>query len=238
VVFAPLTFGCACLWVGSSQDFWTLGWHMWVLVLHLCSSFACRLTLTLPTGLGIVLAQKLLVYSMSNLNDVNYLEWSVLSHNVRGINSSVKWNTIRCSIRDFGCDVICLQETKKDFFDSVYLKNFCPSQFDSFAFVPSKGNSGGSVIIWQSSKLSGNVIFQNDYAQSVEVTSNLSACSWIITNVYAPCTPQGKLDFLNWVYNISMPSDKLWLLVGDFNLIHRPEDRNKPRGDIVTEPPK
>jgi hypothetical protein len=94
------------------------------------------------------------------------------------------------------------------------------------------GNSGGSVIIWKSSKLSGNVIFQNDYAQSVEFTSNLSACSWIITNVYAPCTPQGKIDFLNWLHNISMPSDKLWLLVGDFNLIRRSEDRNKAGGDI------
>jgi endonuclease/exonuclease/phosphatase family metal-dependent hydrolase len=29
-----------------------------------------------------------------------------------------------------------------------------------------------------------------------------------------------------------MPSDKLWLLVGDFNLIRRPEDRNKAGGDI------
>jgi hypothetical protein len=178
------------------------------------------------------MAQKLLVYSMSNLNDVNYLEWSVLSHNVRGINSTTKWNAIRCSIRDVGCDVICLQETKKEFFDSAYLKNFCPSQFDSFAFVPSVGNSGGSVIIWKSSKLSGNVIFQNNYAQSVEFTSNLSACSWIITNVYAPCTPHGKIDFLNWLHNISMPSDKLWLLVGDFNLIRRPEDRNRIGGDI------
>jgi hypothetical protein len=91
---------------------------------------------------------------------------------------------------------------------------------------------GGSVIIWQSSKLSGNVIFQNEYAQSVEFTSNLSICSWIITNVYAPCTPQGKLDFLNWLSNISMSSDKLWLLVGDFNVIRRNEDRNKPGGDI------
>jgi hypothetical protein len=29
-----------------------------------------------------------------------------------------------------------------------------------------------------------------------------------------------------------MPSDKLWLLVGDFNLIHRPEDMNRIGGDI------
>jgi exonuclease III len=114
-------------------------------------------------------------------------------HNVRGINSTAKWNAIRCSIRDAGCEVICLQETKKEFFDSAYLKNFCPAHFDSFAFVPSMGNSGGSVIIWKSSRLSGNVIFQNNYTQSVEFTSNLSACSWIITNVYAPCTPMGKL---------------------------------------------
>jgi hypothetical protein len=28
------------------------------------------------------------------------------------------------------------------------------------------------------------------------------------------------------------PSDKLWLIVGDFNLIRRQEDRNKPGGDI------
>jgi hypothetical protein len=97
-----------------------------VLVFHFYSSFVGRLTLILRTGLGIVLAQKLLVYSMSNLNDGNYLEWSVLSHNVRGINSSVKWNVIRCSIRDSGCDVICLQETKKDIFDLAYLKNFAP----------------------------------------------------------------------------------------------------------------
>jgi hypothetical protein len=89
------------------------------------------------------------------------------------------------------------------------------------------GNSGGSIIIWKSTKLVGNVIFQNDYAQSVEFFSNLSNCYWIITNIYAPCIPQGKIDFLNWFSNINMPSDKLWLIVGDFNLIRRKEDRNK-----------
>jgi exonuclease III len=178
--------------------------------------------------------QKRLVYSMSNPISVNFMEWSVLSHNVRGINSTAKWNAIRCSIRDAGCEVVCLQETKKEFFDSTFLKNFCPAPFDSFAFVPSMGNSGGSVIIWKSSRLTGNVIFQNNYAQSVEFTSNLSACSWIITNVYAPCTHHGKIDFLNWLHNISMPPDKLWLLVGDFNLIRRPEDRNIIGGGILT----
>jgi hypothetical protein len=42
----------------------------------------------------------------------------------------------------------------------------------------------------------------------------------------------GKIDFLNWFSNINMPSDKLWLIVGDFNLIRRPEDINIVGGDI------
>jgi hypothetical protein len=102
----------------------------------------------LPTqclGLGLFLAQNLQVYLMNNFNAVNYSEWSVLSHNVRGINSRVKWNDIRCAIRESGCDVICLQETKKKLIDTVYLKNFCPNHFDSFAYVPSVGNSGAQL---------------------------------------------------------------------------------------------
>jgi exonuclease III len=130
---------------------------------------------------------------MNNHNAVIYSEWSILSHNVRGINSNVKWNGIRCAIRESRCDVICLQETKKECFDVAGLKKFCPNSFDSFAFVPSVGNSGGSITVWNSSKLVGNVIFQNEYALSVEFFSNSSNDSWIITNIYVPCTPQGKL---------------------------------------------
>jgi hypothetical protein len=75
---------------------------------------------------GLLLTKNLQISLMNNPNSVNYSEWSVLSHNVRGINSSVKWNDIRCAIRESGCDVICLQETKKEFFDQAYLKNSVP----------------------------------------------------------------------------------------------------------------
>jgi hypothetical protein len=169
---------------------------------------------------------------MNSHSAVIFSEWSVLSYNVRGINSAVKGNGIRCAIRESRCDVICLQETKKECFDRADLKNFCPNSFDSFAFVPSVGNSGGSITVWNSSNLVCNVIYQNEYALSVEFFSNSSNESWIITNIYAPCTPHGKIEFINWFSNINMPSDKLWLIVGDFNLIRRPEDKNIAGGDL------
>jgi mRNA deadenylase 3'-5' endonuclease subunit Ccr4 len=65
--------------------------------------------------------------------------WNVLSWNIRGINSDKKWNAIRDHLSDSNCDVICLQETKRESFDLSYLRNFCPTSFDSFVFLPSAG---------------------------------------------------------------------------------------------------
>jgi hypothetical protein len=52
----------------------------------------------------------------------------------------------------------------------------------------------------------------------------------VITNVYATCTPEGKAEFLNCLHDVVMPDDTDWLLMGDFNLIKRPSDQNRPGG--------
>jgi exonuclease III len=181
-------------------------------------------------GLGFFSLTNQIIPTMNSYNSATFSDWSVLSFNVRGINSVVKGNGTRCAIRDSRCDIVCLQETKKEFFDRADLRKFCPNSLDTFAFVPSVGNSGGFITVWNSSKLVGTVIFQNDYALSVEFFANSSNESWIVTNIYAPCTPHGKIKFLNWFSNINMPSEKLWLIVGDFNLIRRPKNRNVAGG--------
>ena len=48
-----------------------------------------------------------------------------------------------------------------------------------------------------------------------------------------PCTPAGRHIFLQWLKNIQMPSEVNWLLEGDFNLIRKPENKNRPGGDIT-----
>jgi exonuclease III len=146
---------------------------------------------------------------MNSYNTATFSDWSVLSFNVRGINSVVKGNGIHCAIRDSRCEIVCLQETKKELFDRADLRKFCPNSLDVFTFVPSVGNSDGFITVWNSSKLVGTVIFQNDYALSVEFYANSSNESWIVTNIYAPCTQHGKIEFLNWFSNINMPSKKL-----------------------------
>jgi exonuclease III len=78
-------------------------------------------------------------------------KWFVLCWNIRGLNSKSKQLALRNVIDECGCDVICLQETKKDSFDMAFIKSCCPPCFDDFLYIPSNGASGGIIVIWKSS---------------------------------------------------------------------------------------
>ena len=162
----------------------------------------------------------------------NIKSWKILCWNVRGINSVNKWDSIRDKIVESGYDIVCLQETKRETFDLQYIKNFCPPAFDAFEFLPSVGASGGLITIWKSAYFEGHLAFHNSFSLSVDFRSLHNNVEWLLTNIYGPCTDEGKLSFVDWLKNIAMPEEVDWLLVGDFNLMRSPANRNKPGGDI------
>jgi len=117
-------------------------------------------------------------------------------------------------------------------FNISYIRKFCPTNFDAFCFLPSVGASGGILVAWKSSVFTGFEIFQNKFALSVEFTLVHNNDPWILTSVYGPCDADGKETFMSWFENIQMPDDFDWLVVGDFNLYRKLEDRNRPGGDF------
>ena len=154
-------------------------------------------------------------------------DWKILNWNVRGVNSDKKWNSIREKIIESKSEIICLRKTKKRELWQQLHQKLLPPDFDAFQFLPSIGASGGILVAWKSAAFSGNLVFSNNFALSIEFTSKLSNDTWILTTFYAPCTLSGKIEFLEWFGEIDMPHDIDWLVVGDFNLIRRPKDRNK-----------
>lgn len=50
--------------------------------------------------------------------------------------------------------------------------------------------------------------------------------------MYGPCEHNDKAEFIDWFSNIHMPPDVDWIIMGDFNFIRDPNDRNKPGGDV------
>jgi len=167
------------------------------------------------------------------MNQTHNRAWKILSWNVRGINSSLKWNSVRNKVVESGCDILCLQETKKASFDMQSLKNICPASFDNFVCLPSVGASGGMLVAWKGVFFEGTLVFQNEFAMSLEFKSPHNGNYWLLTNIYALCTPDGKRDFCDWFKNIQMPDEQDWIIVGDFNLMRSPDNRNRPRGDVT-----
>jgi len=152
------------------------------------------------------------------MNQIGLRSWNVLSWNVRGINAPWKWNAIRNKVVESKCDIICFQETKKEGFDSRFLKNVCPNEFDAFDLLPSIGASGGILIAWKSSLFSGERLMINEFGITTQFTSLHDNKSWILTCVYGPCTTEGKHAFTTWMKSIHMPPDSAWIITGDFNL--------------------
>lgn len=158
-------------------------------------------------------------------------EHKILCWNITGLNAEGKWDSLRNKISKCNCDIISIQETKRSSFDLSYIHKFCPRSFDAFCFLPSVGASGGILVAWRSCFFSGLEIFQNNFTISVEFTSLLNNNTWILTSVYGPYDLVGKSTFMEWFENIQMSDDVHWLVVGDFNLIRKPEDRNRPGGN-------
>jgi hypothetical protein len=100
--------------------------------------------------------------------------WKVTCWNIRGINSDKKWNSIRDKIVESHCEIVCLQETKRQNFDAQFIRNFCPPSFDKFEFLPSMGASREIIIVWTSSLFQGNLIFQNKFSLLVEFNLSIT----------------------------------------------------------------
>ena len=157
--------------------------------------------------------------------------WRVMCWNVRGLNSDDRQRAVRNKVEESMASVVCLQETKMECIDSMTVRNFCPSRFDSFVFSPSVGASGGIVVLWNSSVLSGRLMEAKHFGIIVQFTSKHNNEVWTLVNVYGPCRGQARDDFVDWLYHLSIPDSANWLVLGDFNFIRSTENRNLPGGD-------
>ena len=158
--------------------------------------------------------------------------WNVLSWNIRGINDPLKWPHIRAKIVESDASFICIQETKRTSFDNTFIKGFAPKRFDQFAFVPSDGASGGLLTLWSSKAFAGQVVLQDFCGLVISFTSLQSTDSFILTNIYGPCTGIARDDFVAWLFHLSIDTESLWLLVGDFNFYRSVENRNRDGANL------
>ena len=145
--------------------------------------------------------------------------WSILDWNLRGINSQERCDEIKEKVDESNCGIMCFQETKREVFDHMFIRKFCPKRFNNFAYTPSVGSSGGIITIWNGNMFKGTVIDQSKYHVTVEFVCNFSGFKWSLSNIYGPAHNENKNEFLNWFMDIDSSAYPYWMIMGDFNLI-------------------
>src|SRR3954465_66464 len=111
-------------------------------------------------------------------------DWKVLCWNVRGLNSEDRQRSVRAKIEETQCSIICLQETKCNFFDQRAIRKFCPRRFDNFVYSPSSGASGGILVLWCSNMFTGTLVDIKPFGIIVSFISAHNASRWTLVNVY------------------------------------------------------
>ena len=135
-----------------------------------------------------------------------FKSWNVLCWNIRGMNADTKLLSLRQKIEESGCHVFYVQETKKQNFTIPDIKTFAPKRFDAFAFSPSRGASGGILVVWVSNVFLGTPGEINSFSVTVNFVSRQSSEAWTLTCIYGPCSGPERSDFVAWLKNFSFGS--------------------------------
>lgn len=123
-------------------------------------------------------------------------------------------------------DVLCIQETKREFID----KSLCQYMWGDgnviWEFVPSSNAAGGLLSIWNNESFDvdrrvagkGFILLEGTWTKE-----NKKVC---IINVYAPCDLQGKREQWDEIKHLKSSSHVgLWCILGDFNSIRYQHER-------------
>ena len=152
--------------------------------------------------------------------------FQILCWNVRGLNSAARCLAVHETIAATTCHIACLQETKLEAIDDSLARFLGAYKLNQFVYKPAQGTRGGILLLWDDRVVDMQNPEIGRYSITSIVTVRDTAASFILTSVYGPSRRVQKESFLRHLRQIKPTNDARWLLLGDFNLIHRARDKN------------
>lgn len=103
------------------------------------------------------------------------------------------------------------------------------AEFDQHIVLPAEGTRGGVSLCWRSSRFAASSIAVRGFSIKATFTAVGGGIPWTLTTVYGPHDAERKQAFLNELVDIHNSMAGPWVLIGDFNLITNPQDKNNSR---------
>ena len=125
-------------------------------------------------------------------------------------------------------DFLGLQETIKQTFTKTDLHNLCGGKNFYWIWSAARGRSGGILVGINQDNLEYIEHEIGMYYIRMLVKDKINDFTWNLIIVYGDAQPNGKAAFLAELARVCHDTTYPCLIGGDFNLIRKPEEKNKP----------
>ncbi|XP_071694772.1 uncharacterized protein [Rutidosis leptorrhynchoides] len=153
------------------------------------------------------------------------LRWPSAHPNSQGFGVDGKFGWVKNLCCNDRPDIAVFQETKCNIVEDRWVQSLWGS--DAFGFVQkeSVGNSGGMLIIWDSSRFKVNNAVGNSFFMAISGTWVGSGNGSMIVNVYGPHNDRDKKELWASLDNLLSGNDLPCVICGDFNEVRFSSDR-------------
>jgi hypothetical protein len=130
----------------------------------------------------------------------------------------------------FKPDLLCLQETKLASLNLRTIRSCLGRDYEvGYAVLPAEETRGGILLAVNNSSMRMSSPSLTNHTLSAQVLDIRKNQTWMVTAVYGPQGDLEKRLFLSELRAIKQSAGPLWLVMGDFNLIYRDQDKNNDR---------
>ena len=116
------------------------------------------------------------------------MKLKMISWNVRGLNDSQKRLVIRNLLREWKCDIICLQETKLDGMDSQMVCSLWSCLYVDWAVLDADQMARGVLIMWDRRVLETLEVLMGSFLMSVQWKGVEDGFIWACSGCVAQMT--------------------------------------------------
>jgi exonuclease III len=150
--------------------------------------------------------------------------------NCQGLGKSVKSEFLRDVIMKEKVNFIGLQETNKKDFDESWLNFISGNKNFVWVWSPPNGRSGGLLVGFDSDMFDVREKELGEFMIRLLVIQKDSGFIWNFINVYGAAQNDQKQNFLSELSSFCSKCSHPLLIGGDFNILRRESDKNKPGG--------
>ena len=138
----------------------------------------------------------------------------MLSWNVRGLNDINKRAMLKNVLREWHCDLICLQETKLEDVNFNVVRSIWGNHHVGFSVLKARGAAGGVLVLWNANMFHLFDSLIGDFSITCFLHMRDGSVSWAFTGIYGPHVRTDKLRMLEELGSIRDRWSGPWCLGG------------------------